>query len=106
MKMQESTDIARKALAGYEAAKAVNCPSSPGQSEMDVSPEQLKAMLDAVDRPRGSVAEEAAAEELRRFREQYEADKKAQAKENWINRIISGVSILIALISLFTSWPR
>ena len=90
-------------LAGYqqEAVKMSAFTSAVKQADSgQLTEEQLRALLDACDHSKGSYAEEATAEELRAFQEQYKADQKKQAKENRVNRWLTVASLLIAFVSM------
>lgn len=113
--MSENKEIEK--LTGYhrEAAKMAVFTSTVKQPDCSqLTEEQLKALLDACDHSKSSYAEEATAEELRKFREQYEADQKEQAEKNKKDRelalksykvslaaaILGGASFAAALITL------
>lgn len=91
---------------GYqrEAAKMSAFTSTVKQpASGQVTEEQMRTYLDACDHSKSSYTEEATAEELRKFRKQYEADKIESAKENKVNRWIAVVSMLVAVGSLIVS---
>lgn len=75
-------------------------------NRIELSSEEAESIRDMCNHSRSSYAEEHTAQTLDDFLERYEEDQKAQAKENRINRIVSGISIAIALLSLITSWLK
>lgn len=85
-------------FAGYQkTAKQIIAAAS---SEIHLTEEQTRRLLDAIDHSKSSYAEESAAEDLKQLRNQYEESQKDQAKENRVNRWLTVASLLVAVVSM------